>query len=170
MKKPANSGFCQVFGILVYSLKLRFDLHHFVSFDDVAHLDIIKSFDVKTTFVACSDFFHVVLEAPQRAECPGMDYDAVADHAHLCVAGDLAVKYIATCNGANPCDLEDLAHFDVAHDLLFEFRCKHAFHGRLDLVDSIVNDGIQPDIDLFNLRKFPCAGTRPHLESHDDGV
>jgi hypothetical protein len=45
-------------------LELALDFHHFESFDEVTHFDVIELIDVKTAFVTGIHFFHIAFERP----------------------------------------------------------------------------------------------------------
>src|SRR6185369_532871 len=44
------------------------------------------------------------------------------------------------------------------------------FHGFFDIIDSIVDDAVEPDINSFPLGKGVSLDFRPDIESYDDGI
>lgn len=60
------------------SARLFFNFDLFVTFDDIAYVDIVVILDVQSAFEPVVHLFDVILETLQRTELAGVDHDAVA--------------------------------------------------------------------------------------------
>ena len=99
-----------------------------------------------------------------------MNHNTVANNAGLVFVVHLSVDDQSAGHRADLRDLEHLFHLYLArHDFLLHL-VEHAFHGRLDVVDGVVNNRIGVDLHAFALSQFAGVGRRAYLESHDDGV
>ncbi len=96
-------------------------------------------------------FAGVILEALQRFHFAGEHHHVVAQNPHFAVALDEAIDHHAASHVADFADAEYFPHLGAALVDLFEHRLQHAGHGALQLVGELVNDGVQPDVDLFLL-------------------
>ena len=99
-----------------------------------------------------------------------MDHDAVPDHPDGAATDDLAVLDIAAGHGAHAGDLVGLADLRVAQHHFPVLGGQHALHGRLDLIDAVIDDAIHPHIHVLAHRAVPGGGVRPDVEAHDDGA
>ena len=99
-----------------------------------------------------------------------VDDDAVAHDARLAGALDLAVGDVAAGDGADVGHLEGLADLGVADDVLAELWREHTLHGRLDLIDGVVNDAVHPHIDVGAGRAVAGRRVGTDVEADDDGV
>lgn len=70
--------------------------------------------------------------------------------------------------GANLGDLEDLADFGVAQDLLAELRSEHALGGLLEIVHDVVDDLVGTDLDALLLGEAAGLAGRNDVEADDD--
>ena len=93
----------------------------------------------------------------------------VADDADLGIVRDLAFEHIAA-RDENFRELHDLTDLDLAADDFFVFRRKQAGHGRLDVVQRVVNDLIGADVDLLGVRRPARVGVGAHVERDDQRV
>ena len=99
-----------------------------------------------------------------------MDHDAVPDHPDGAATDDLAVLDVAAGHGAHAGDLVGLADLRVAQHHFPVLGGQHALHGRLDLIDAVIDDAIHPHIHVLAHRAVPGGGVRPDVEAHDDGA
>ena len=106
----------------------------------------------------------------EGSEFCGLDDDTVTDDAHFVTALNLTLADNTTGDGTHLRDMEGLEHFERSCDFLFHLRCKETFHSRLDLIDSIIDDGIDTDIDFFGLRHLPCRTGRTDVKADDDSI
>jgi hypothetical protein len=80
-------------------------------------------------------------------------HDAVLEHA----SGGLAASH-----------LEDGADLGVAVHDVHEDRLHQALHGLLHVLNQLVDDLVVADVHRRDVRLFPSAGVRLHVEAHDD--
>src|SRR5690606_11590593 len=130
-----------------------------VAFDDIAHADVIDALDADTAFEARLYFRHIVLEALEGIQLASVYNDTVADEADGILTFDVAVRDHTPGNRAHLGYPEHFTDFSIANAYFFHFWRQHAFHGILHVVDSVVDDGVQTDFDLFLLGN-PFRGSR----------
>src|SRR6266550_31595 len=118
-------------------------------FDDVACLDIAVVFEGYAAFHPAAHLAYVVLKPAQGADLPGMNHHVIAQQADIVAAFQLPILYETSRHHADLADAERIAHFGFALINLFEYRREQASHGEFNLVREVVNDGVQPDVDLF---------------------
>ena len=58
----------------------------------------------------------------------------------------------------------------MADDLLLELRGKHALHGRLDLVDAVVDDAVHTDLHIAASGVVARGRVRADVEADDDRI
>ena len=75
----ATGGLIMIRELLESSL----DLLDSISLDNVADLDVVVALDVQTAVHTHVNFLDIVLESLEGSELSCIDYDTVADHAHL---------------------------------------------------------------------------------------
>src|SRR3954471_4684850 len=150
----------------------RGDALHGEHLDDVADLQIVVALEADAALEARLDLGHVVLEAAQRAQLALVDHHVVAQQARLRLARALddAVGDHAAGDGAELRRLEDLPHLGRAEPHFLERRLEDAGHRLLDLVGHVVDDRVQPHVDLLALGDLRGVAIRPHVEADDDGV
>ena len=64
--------------------------------------------------------------------------------------------------------MEHLTHFNGGSNLFLDNRFEHAFHGKLNLANSIVNNGIKTYLDTLLISLFLGKNTRANLETDND--
>lgn len=153
-----------------HGLELGLDFDGFVGFDDVALLDVVVVGEADAAFEVGVDFFCVVFEALECVDVSGVDDDAVADEACVVGAADGAVGDVGACYVAYFADVVYLSYFECGGDLFFYFGCEHAFHGGFDVVDGVVDDGVEAYVDALLFCCFACGCGGSYLESYDDGL
>ena len=101
-----------------------------------------------------------------------MDHDIVADQPSLGVAGprDPAVGDEAPGSGPELRDFEGLANLSGSQLHFLDDRIEEADHGILDFVGDVVDDRMQPDLDLFVGGDAARVAVRPDVEPDDDRV
>ena len=99
-----------------------------------------------------------------------VDLDGIPDHAHEAASGDLAFEDVASCDKPDLGNAEDLPDLCLAGIDLADLRRQHALHGRLDIVDHIVDDVVLPDLDLLLLGKGLGTRSRTDVEADDERV
>ena len=97
-----------------------------------------------------------------------MDNDVVTQHTHLAAALDLAILAVAAADRADLRDLVGLANLGVADHALAELRREHTLHGRLDLVDTVVNDAVHAHVDVASRGAVACGTVGTNVEADDD--
>ena len=100
---------------------------------------------------------------------PRIFNDTITDDTDLVVPADFTIKYIATGNGG----LVKLVHFTdlhIGHNFLFDLRLKHTFHGTLDFLDSVVDDGVKLDLYTFVFSNLVGLNRRTNVETNDDCI
>lgn len=140
------------------SVELLLDFDFAVGFDGVAFLDVVASLEGDTALEVGGDFLDVVFETLEGGDVAGEDHHAVADEAGFVGTGDFTVDDIGTGDVADLGDVEDLAHFDHRGDFFLDDGLEHAFHGFLDFLDGVVDDGVEADVDAFLLGEFARTG------------
>src|SRR5258708_7750888 len=149
-------------------LERRGDGLHLEGLDDVALADVVVALDADAALVALRDLARVVLETAQRADLARVDDDRVAHEPDLGLARDLALGDEGARDRARLGDVEDLAHLDLAHELLARDRGEHAHHGLLDVVDGVVDDLVELDVDALLLGELLGLARGPHAEADGD--
>src|SRR5262249_36732373 len=97
-------------------------------------------------------FLHIVLHATQRLDRQVLgDHAAVANETDLAPALDVPVGDEAAGDVADAADLEHLADFRVAVELLALFGREHAAEGFLQIVEDLVDHAIGLDVDVVLL-------------------
>src|ERR1051326_7455913 len=141
-----------------------------VGFDDVADLDVVEVLQADSALESRLDFPDVVLETSQGGDGPVVNHDPVPDQVYFVSPGDLPLLNVGSADRTQLRDLEDLANFDRGGDFFVLARGKEAFKRLLDVFDGVVNNIIEPDIDVFLLRQPAGVHIGPDVESDDDGA
>src|SRR5262245_7966942 len=105
-----------------------------VGLDDVADLDVVVAGDLHAALEAFAHLADVLLEPLEGLQAGGairgrVDHDALANHAHLGVALDVALRDVAAGDGADAADLERVAHDGPAEVNDLFARLELAFQG-----------------------------------------
>ena len=99
-----------------------------------------------------------------------MNYDTIVDDTYLVVSLDSTIFYETTCDSSHLRDMERIANFERGYDLLTLFGDKHTFHSRLDFVNSLINNRIYTNIDIFIIGKLTGRRSRTYLETNDNSI
>ena len=97
-------------------------------------------------------------------------YDTITDHTALVSTFGLTLTHDTTCDRTHLGDTEGLQYFEGSSNLLFDLWREHTCHSRLDLIDGIVDDGVDTDIHLLVLCHLTRCTGRTHVEADDDRV
>src|SRR5687767_10195249 len=148
------------------------DALHREDFDHVADLDVVVIRQADAALEARLHLADVVLEAAQRSDLAFVHDDVVAQQAGLRFAGacDAPFGHHAAGNGADLRHLEDLAHVGAAEAHLLERRFEKTGHAFLDLLGHVIDDRVEPDVDLLAFRHVLRVAIRADVEPDDDGV
>ena len=144
-------------------------LHH-EGLDRIALLDVVEVVNADAALIARGNLPGVILEALEGSDLALMNHDAVANNAHLRIAGYLALLHIRARDGADAGDLEGVAHGNTAQLHLLKYGLEHALHGVLHILNRVIDDAIGAHIDVLAI--CGCAGRRirTDVEPDDDGV
>ena len=101
-----------------------------------------------------------------------MDHDVVSKQPGLGVTGasDLPGGDQAPSRSTELRHLEDLADFGGTDLYFFDGRIKQAGHRLLDLVGHVVDDAVEPNVDLLALRHGQGVPVWSDIEPDDDRV
>ena len=106
----------------------------------------------------------------QRADLSFVNNAVVAEQAYACCARNRPVENHTAGNDASLRDLERRAHLGAALEDFLKLRIEQPRHGQLDLVDQVVDDGVEADIDALFFRQFAGGTLRANVESDHNGV
>src|SRR5581483_7256452 len=148
----------------------RFKFLDFESLDDVADLDVLELLDGDAALEALPDLGNVIFEVAQRGNFALVDHAVVAQQTHARGPGNDSVDDHAAGDRPGLRHLERLADFGATLELLLEFWFQKSGHGRFDLVDQVVDDGVEPDVDAFFLRQLGRIAFGAHVETDHDGI
>src|SRR5947209_9218589 len=123
-----------------------------IRLDDIPLLEIREPSHLNPALEVLRDFADIVLEPPQRLDLPVEHHGGIPQDTNLGVPGDLAGLHVAPRDRTDFGDLEDLAHFRAPEGDLAELRSEHPDHRLLEVVLDVVDDLIEPQIDLLRLR------------------
>src|SRR5262245_17529459 len=153
-------GLCQGPGRLLELVRL----------DDVAGLEVVHAVERDAALEAAADLLDVVLEAPQRVDASRPLRRAVAEQPHLGGPRNGAARHHAARDGGALGELEDLTHFGRPQYDFLDLRLQQALERLLHVLDGLVDDVVQPDLDVLARGQLARAGIGPHVEAHDDGA
>src|SRR5262245_58254133 len=136
-------------------------------FDDVADFVIVEALDRDTAFVSLLHFADVFLEAPQAADVAFEDDDVVPDQARMRRAFDRAARHHATGDGADLPHADNVADLGRADDGLFGRRLHQSQHRVANLFLYLVDDRVQPDVDVLLFGGVVGPGFGAHVEPDD---
>src|SRR5687767_10837921 len=163
-----KSRLCSPFTIH-YLLKLgRGDLLDDVALDLVAVLDVVEVLEPDAALEALAHLGDVVLEAAQAPDAALPRDDAVADEAGARVAADDAVGDAAARDDAGLRHAEGREHERLAQNLLGLDLVEHADHGRAYLLLDLVDDRVEPDVDVLLPRELGRPDLGSDVEADDD--
>jgi len=121
-------------------LECPLDFLDCVCLDYIADLDVIVTCNVETAVHAHVNLLDIVLESLEGAEFASIDHDTVADYADFRAAGEFALAYDTSCDGADLGYLEGLLNFGSCGDNLLLLRLEHTLDTALEFVDTVVDD------------------------------
>src|SRR5579883_2154021 len=116
---------------------------------EIALLNIVEVLHADTALEALTDFARVIFEALEVFDLAGVDDFATPDNLDLVLAADRTIDHHTTGNRANLADPEDLANFGPAVEHLTVDRLEQTRHRLLHLFDEVVDDRVDPDVDLL---------------------
>ena len=99
-----------------------------------------------------------------------MDDYAVPDQSDLSVSLYDALIDVASADDTDARYLEGISDDSLAQDFFLVFRIEHALHGCLDIVDDVVNDSVEPDLDIGGLSLVSYSRCRSYVKADDDRV
>src|SRR5438552_1122375 len=146
------------------------DLPFLERLDQVTRLEVLVVAEADAALEALADLAGVVLEPLERGDLPLPEDDAVAEEPDLGPAGDDTRPYLTSGDGSHARDPEDLTHFGLARDDLFELGGEHADHGRLDVLEQLVDDLVGPNLDVGRLGRRPRLAVGADVEADDGGA
>src|SRR5581483_10535858 len=138
--------------------------------NDVMLLNVAEVLERDAAFHTALHLAHVVPKAAQRADLAGIDDHVVTQQPNFAVACDGTVLNDASGDIADFGDTESFADFGFTAVDFLVHRLQQARHGALNFVGQVVDNGVQPDIDLFLLGERGGVSFRTHVEPDDDGV
>ena len=106
----------------------------------------------------------------QGCEFSGVNHYTVADEANLGLLHHLAVADDATRNGTDLGNLEGLLNLGGGDNLFLLLRLKHTLDTILDIVDTVVDDGVEADFYTLLLGGTAGIHGRTHLEADNHGI
>src|SRR5664280_1773176 len=153
-----------------HSLGRSRNLALFEGLDDVAIFQVLVVGETNAALKARLHLSRVILEAAQRSDRALPDNGALAQESNLRTTGDDAVADEASGDGADLGNAKHFAHLGFAGDDLFVDRRQQSQHGRLDLLDQLVDDLVGPHLDTLSLSQFATALVRSDIEADDGRV
>src|SRR5437588_2076743 len=136
-----------------------------VALDDVAHLIFAEISQLDAALQADPDFFHVVLETPERREAAIVNRLALAQDPGAGGPGNPAIGHEAAGDDTFA-QLENLFHLSVTDDCLAMFRIEQPGHRFLNLIEQLVDDAVKFDLHAFAFRG--ANGHAFHLDVETD--
>src|SRR5688572_8174230 len=130
-------------------LERPLDLFDAERLDSVAHLEIVEVLHPDPALQSLAHFLHVVLEALEAGDGPGIHQGAVPHHPDLGGALNDAGAHRAAGDGADLADLEDLEHLGLAQHRLALLRLEQALQRRAHVLHRLVDDAIGADVHPF---------------------
>ena len=145
-------------------------LHHVIRLYYIQLLYLVKAFKHKSALIARLYFLYIILKSLQGCQRTLIDLSALTADAHLAASLKYAVHHIGTGNIADLGSLEDLAHLRVTDNLLLKDRIQHTLHGRLHILDGLINHTIQSHVNALSLRRSLCRSVGSYIEADNYGV
>ena len=106
----------------------------------------------------------------ERSQLCGLDYDTVTYDTYLVAAFDLTLTHNTSGDRTHFGDVERLQHLEGRCHLFLHLRSQHTFHSSLDLVDRVVDDGVDTDIHLLGLGHLTGSTGRTNVKADDDRI
>src|SRR5262245_4679400 len=146
------------------------DLLDLVALDDVADLDVLEVLEADSALVTAGDLAHVLLEATEAPHAPVVHDHVVAQQAHLAAALHLALGDEASGDDALARHGEGLPHLRASEHLFLPGGLEQPLERVAQVVQRVVDDGVEPDVDALALGEPGRLRLRPHVETDDDGI
>src|ERR1017187_4454600 len=156
-------------GRLSYGLQTRSDFFDRVTLQDVAFLDSREILQPQTTLRPGFGLPNVVLEMLEAGNSALVLHGLAAQQPDPRTARDAAISDDTTRHRRALGKLEHLAHFRVADDDFLRIWLQQALHRFLDLLDQLIDDGVQPDLYILVLGRVRDTAFRFYAEPDDDG-
>src|SRR5712692_1007527 len=141
-----------------------------VRFHRVPRLEILEAFEPDTALLSCRHLPHVLFEMLQRADPALVDQLLPPVQLDPAAAADLAIDDTATCNDAQPRDLDGRDDIDPAFANLAVGRLAQALRGALDILGQLIDDVVVANLDLRPFRRCLRGRCGLEVEAHDDRV
>src|SRR6185369_9083320 len=138
--------------------------------EPVAFLELAVAIQRDAALEALLDLLHVVLEALERRDTSGPQRLVAAHQPDLLRARDLAGRHHAAGHDHALREPEHLADLGAAEHDLLQLGLEHALERELHVLLGLVDDVVEPDLDLLALRQLARAHVGPHVEADDDRV
>src|SRR5690348_13446530 len=148
----------------------RCELLHGEAFQNVADFYVAEIRDSDSAFESGAHLADVFLEAPQRANAPGVNHHVVAQDANFRVALHQSILNVRAGDHAHAFDAESVANFGAAQKLFLEHRSEQADHSFFNFVHDFVDDGVQANFDVFLLREISRFALGADVETDNDRV
>src|ERR1035441_158664 len=156
-------------GRLSYGLQTRGDFFDRVTLQDVAFLDSGKILQPQAALRPGFGLPDVVLEMFEARNASLILNSLAAQQPDPRTPRDAAIGDDTTRHRRSLGKLEHLAHFRVADDDFLRIWLQQAFHRFLDLLNQLINDGVQLNLYILVLRRVRDAAFRFHTKPDDDG-
>src|SRR5579864_526800 len=143
----------------------RSDFLPYVSLDEVSRLDVLEPIEANAAVEARAHLGDVVLEAPQRRDLALVDHPVVPHQPDRGVARDEPLDHVAAGHRSHLRHLEGVADLGAADRDLAEGGLEQAGHRLAQLVEQLVDDGVQPDVDLLLLGELGGTALRADVEA-----
>ena len=138
--------------------------------DEVAFYDVVVALDAQTALHVETCLLDIVFTMLERREFASMDHNTVTDYAAFVSTFGFTLTHDTTCDRTHLGDTESLQYLEGSRNLLLDLWREHTCHSRLDLVDGIVDDGVDTDIHLLVLCHLTRCASRTHIEADDNSV
>src|SRR3954447_13233412 len=99
-----------------------------------------------------------------------MDNLSIPLHPDLIVATDRSITDVAARDSSDLADSEDFAHFGMTLDGLLVHGFQQASHCEADFINQLIDDAVEPYIDLLLLRGCLRIPLRANVKAHNDSV
>src|SRR5205085_6069334 len=123
--------------------------------------------EADTALKSLPHFADVILETLQRRDVAGPDNNSVPDKPGFCLTLDQSIRDAATGDRTDLRDLECFLDECLAeYDFLLD-HIDHSDHRGGNFFLDLVDDRVQPDVDIFLLCNFRGTSFRSNIEPDD---
>ena len=126
--------------------------------------------ETDTALETSCNFADIVFEATKRRDRTLPDDRSFSKEAHLGTTRDLAIGDIATSDGANFGNTEDLANLGFTSNDFLELRLEHAKHGLFNIFEDLVDNFVSADFDMLGVGQLASLTIGSDVEADDRGV